>query len=60
MALNAVNTSFAQFQMYTDEKNKDTRIILERTYNQFSDKILDLETELNKYQFKIERQMKPI
>ena len=59
-ALNAVNTSFAQFQKYTDEKNKDTRIILEKTYNQFSDKILDLETELNKYQFKIEKQMKPM
>ena len=38
-ALNAVNTCFAQFQRYADEKNKDTRIMLERRYNQFSDKI---------------------
>ena len=60
IALNAVNTSFAQFQRYTDEKNKDTRVMLERRYNQFSDKILELEMELNKYQFKIEKQMKPI
>ena len=60
IALNAVNTSFSQFQRYTDEKNKSTQIMIERKYNQFSDKILELETELNKYQYKIEKQIKPI
>ena len=60
IALSAVNTSFSQFQRYTDEKNKSTQIMIERKYNQFSDKILELETELNKYQYKIERQIKPI
>ena len=60
ISLNAVNTSFSQFQRYTDEKNKSTQIMIEKKYNQFSDKILELETELNKYQYKIEKQIKPI
>jgi hypothetical protein len=34
--------------------------MIERKYNQFSDKILEIETELNKYQYKIEKQIKPI
>ena len=59
-ALNIINNSFSQFQKYTDEKNKDTQIMLERKYLQFNSKILEIETELNKYQYKIEKQMKPI
>ena len=59
-ALNIINNSFSQFQKYTDEKNKDTQIMLERKYLQFNSKILEIETELNKYQYKIEKQMKPV
>ena len=59
-ALEVVKNSLVKFQKYTDEKNNDTQIILERKYNQFNEKILEFETELNKYQFKVERQMDPI
>ena len=59
-ALNVINNSLAQFQKYTDEKNKDTQLMLERKYIQFNSKMLEMETELNKYQYKIEKQMKPL
>ena len=59
-ALNLVNVSFAQFQKYTNDKNKETQVMIEKKYSQFLDKILELETELNKYQYKIERQIKPM
>ena len=60
IAMGVLNNSLAQFQRYTDEKNKDTQFMLERKYMEFSEKILQLEAELNKYQYKIEKQMKPI
>ena len=59
-ALKVVNNSFVQFQNYTDDKSKDTQIKIERKYNQFNEKILELETEINKYQYKIEKQIKPM
>ena len=60
IALSAVNKSFAKFQNYSDEKNKNTQIMLEKKYLQFSERVLELETELNKYQYKIEKQIKPL
>ena len=59
-ALKVVNNSFTKFQKYTDEKNRDIQIKIERKYNQFSEQILELENEINKYQYKIEKQIKPM
>ena len=42
------------------KKNKSTQMMVEKKCNQFSDKIREIETELNKYQYKIEKQIKPI
>ena len=58
LALNVVKNAFTEFQKYTNDKNNDTQIMIEKKYTQFSDKILELQAESNKYQFKIEKQLK--
>ena len=59
-ALNLIKNSLSQFQKYTDDKYKDAQVMVDRKYFHFSEKILELQSELNKYQYKIERQIKPM
>ncbi len=53
-ALNAINNSFFQFQKKENEKNQ---LLIERKYTELNSKILEIETEFNKNQCKIEQKI---
>ena len=53
-ALNAINNSFFQFQKKENEKNQ---LLIERKYTELNSKILEIQTEFNKNQCKIEQKI---
>ena len=54
-AVNIISNSLFRFQSLLDNKNNQMHILFDKKFGTFNSKILDLETQLEKYQFKIDK-----
>ena len=56
--LSIISKSLFKFQSNFDNKNKQVNVIMEKKYENFNNKILDLGTQIEKYQLKIDKIIK--
>ena len=59
-AMDLVNNSLKKFENYTDGKNMDLRILMDRKFIEFTNRNLEVHTELSKYQHSTEKEIKNI
>ena len=59
-AISIISNSLFRFQTSINNKNKEMAIDFEKRYDKFNNKILAVETELEKYQFKMDKVIKSV
>ena len=57
-SLDIVNNSLKKFENYTDEKNMESRLLADKKFIEFANKNLEIHTELNKYQYSTDKEIK--
>ena len=59
-AINIISNSLLRFQSYIDNKIKQMHVVFDKKYEVFNTKILDIETQIEKFEFKVDKSVKSI
>ena len=59
-AINIISNALFRFQSYTDNKNKQMHVLFDKKFGAFNSKILDIETQIERFQPKLDKFMKSV
>ena len=59
-SMDIVNKSLKKFENYTDEKNMESRLLMDKKFIEFANKNLEIYNQLNKYQYSTDKEIKHI
>jgi len=59
-AINIISNSLLRFQSYIDNKIKQMHVVFDKKYEVFNTKILDIVTQIEKFEFKVDKSVKSI
>lgn len=59
-SIDLLNNSLKKYEKYTDEKNMELRLLIDKKFIEFANKILEIYSELNRYQHVTDKEIKHI